>query len=230
MSSACTLIIYIGYIGIASGMIGVLCTSLLFGGVFRDDGHMNFVSDGFAKYNVVSTVLYGGVTSHCILAFRVVGIIKYIQNDFQRTLNILLTFISTMLFLVAIRYDEIRDAAHITVSIISAFFSLTVLASIIVFNGDFRKLNPELYQFAYFTWRAAVGGVMGIVALSLVYVQNPSVLSIIALLEFVSIETLLIIDLTLLISIESTLFDICQQGFLDMDSPMRRSVFDLNSP
>ena len=227
MTSAYLLIIFFGYIGIASGMVGVFCTSLLFGGPFRDDGYINFVSDGFAKYSVVSTVLYGGITSHFILAFRIVGIIRYIRDDLKQAVYIWAALISTLLFLVAIRYDKLRDISHIIVSILSAFLSLSIFASTMVFNQDFHSENPELGKGSKYAWWFCIVLSIAMVVIYPLYTSTMSVLTIVAIFEFILIEILLTLDLILLISVEDTLSNMCELAMKNR-SAENKSLFTID--
>lgn len=189
---------FTGYACVLGIMVGILSTGLS----GSDEGQASFISDGWARFSVLSTVLYGSF-SHGILIFRLLGVWLFVESSAWKVVCFLLAWTCVPTLLLSLRYDMVQGVSHIVPASIAAVATLLFQAFVMVFNNGFEHTKG----IARASWALSLAAGVSMCMFAAIWLVRGDLSSTTesdpfyyaaTILEFISVESALFLDLLLI--------------------------------
>lgn len=189
---------FTGYACVLGSMVGILSTGLS----DSDEGQASFISDGWARFSVLSTVLYGSF-SHSILIFRLLGVWLFVEDYAWKVVCFLLAWTCVPTLLLSLRYDMVQGESHIVPASIAAVATLLFQAFVMVFNERFEHIKGIVRA----SWTLSLVAGVSMCVFAVIWFAQGNLSSTTeddplyytsTILEFISVEFALILDLLLI--------------------------------
>lgn len=189
---------FTGYACVLGSMVGILSTGLS----GSDEGQASFISDGWARFSVLSTVLYGSF-SHSILIFRLLGVWLFVEDYAWKVVCFLLAWTCVPTLLLSLRYDMMQGESHVVPASIAAVATLLFQALVMVFNGRFEHIKAIVRT----CWALSLAAGVSMCVFAVIWFAQGDLSSTTGdnplyyastILEFISVEFALILDLLLI--------------------------------
>jgi hypothetical protein len=195
--------ITLAYLSVAAIAISMPSLAFYPGGVFDEDGRINFISVGFLKHSFWASLIYG-VGSTYIGILRMFGVIIYIDNSRNAGWYMMVMLMGLAAGIGTTRYDEMASI-HLISAVLWILSSLAYHGGVTAWNKTFAEAANK-GRTAKVCWLLNTVFALLLITfmtLATVHTENKQFYLISGIFEYITVGNILVLDTVLIYSIQT---------------------------